>query len=212
MSSYIQVAGMTRILVGFPYDDYATMHLLGEQVDETKLTIEQVLHDVYADSQGGPQGDPIEQQVLALRIRGSLNLSKWDPEIRRKLIQHNLMTTEGQFSDAEIGGLLLRDRSFRFAFSPSKSNPIPASDFLTSAADPDEDKDLFFYNFPCCTVSAPIETGQSTKYSMLNFDFRAWRVPEDHLLAPADPSVGLIYNRDATGIDDKYLPLTMKVT
>jgi hypothetical protein len=207
MAEYIQVAGKSNILIGFP-SDYTEMMSVGEQMDDTKISIEQVLHDIPGDSQGGPQGDPIEQQILALRVRGQLNLSKWDPAVRRLLIQHGVMATEGSFKQSEIGALLLRDRSLRIVISPSRDTPIPAGD-------PDGGKDYFYYNFPCCTVTSPIETGQGTKFSALSFQFRAWRVPEGHDLAPGTSGAnwrdGLIWNRDATDVDDVYLPPGMKV-
>lgn len=198
--SYIQVAGKSNILIGFPDDAYATLWRVGEQMDDTRLTVEHVLHDVPGDSQGGPQGDPIEQQILAMRVRGTLNLSKWDPEIRDLIIRHNSMAQLGSFSDAEIGALQLRDRSFRIVISPSKVNLIPALDRL-GAASQFAGQDYYFWNFPCTTIAAPIETGQGTKFSALQFAFRAWRVPDGHPLAPSDPTEGLVWNKDVTGVD-----------
>jgi hypothetical protein len=195
---YIQVAGKSNLLIGFPDDGYATMHSLGEQLDETKITAELVTHDVPGDSQGGPQGDPIEQQILALRYRGIFNLSKWDPGIRERLITHNLMATPGKFADHEIGALMLRNRSFRIAISPSRSNPIGTTGV-----------DYFFYNFPCCMIASPIEVGQGTKFSVLQFSFRAFRVPQGHPLAPSDHREGLIWDRDAEGIAQEFLPASM---
>ena len=211
---YIQVTGKSNLLIGFPYDNYAVMHRLGEQMDDTKITIENVMHDVPGDSQGGPQGDPIERQILAQRIRGQFNLSKWDPEIKAKIEQHNVMGKEGHFADSEIGALTLRDRSFRIVISPSRDNPIPTDDFLTTAAHPDAEKDFFYRNFCCCVLDSPIETGVGTKFSALQFAFRAFRVPEGHPLAPGtggeDYRHGLIWNRDTTGVPNLLLPPGMQ--
>jgi hypothetical protein len=211
---YIQVAGKSNILIGFPSDDYAVCHRIGEQMDETRLSVTPIFHDVPGDSQGGPQGDPIERQILALNIRGVLNLSKWDHTIRDRIERHNLMSNEGSFADNEIGGLTLRDRSFRIVISPSRSNPIPATDPISTEAHPDAGLDYFFRNFVCCVLDSPIETGQGTKFSALQFSFRAFRAPEGHALAPSGSGAsyrdGLIWNRDATGVDDDYLPLTMR--
>lgn len=203
--SYIQVAGKSDLLIGFPDDDYATLHRIGEQMDDTRLTVEHVMHDVPGDSQGGPQGDPIEQQILALRVRGVLNLSKWDPEVRDLIFRHNSMASIGSFADSEIGALQLRDRSYRIVISPSKENLIPALD-LFGVASQFAGLDYFFWNFPCCTLSSPVETGQGTKFSALQFSFRAWRVPEGHTLAPSDPTEGLIWNKDNTGVDEVLNP------
>ena len=212
-SPAIKVAGKSNLLIAFPADDYEVCHRLGEQMDETQITTELVTHDVPGDSQGGPQGDPIEQQLLALRMRCNFNLSKWDPIVRDKLIQHNLMATRGSFSNAEIGGLMLKDRSFRIVISPTKDNTIPVTDPLTGDPHPDAGTDYFYYNFCCCTVSAPIETGQGTKFSALRFSMRAWRVPEGHPLAPGSGGIdfanGLIWNRSITGVPVSLLPPAM---
>lgn len=207
---YIQVAGKSNILIGFPDDDYAQMHRIGEQLDETRLTMEMVTHDVPGDAQGGPQGDPIEQQVLAFRIRGTLNLSKWDHTVRKMLEDHNVMAKHGSFSDSEIGALLLRDRSFRIVISPSKSNPIATPNPITTVVDPNATADHFYRNFPCCTIASPIEIGQGTKFSSLQFQFRVWRTPEGHPLAPVAYQEGLLWNYDKTGVDNAYLPLSMR--
>jgi hypothetical protein len=207
VAPYIQVAGKSNILIGFPDDDYATVDRLGEQMDETRISVRHVLHDVPGDSQGGPAGDPIEQQILALQYTVQFNLSKWAPDVRDRLIQHNAMATLGSFADSEIGALLLRDRSFRIVISPSRDSVIPAGA-------PGAGEDYFYYNFCCCTVTSPIETGQGTKFSALQFSMRAWRVPEGHPLAPgssgADFAEGLIWNRDTTGVPSLLLPPGMR--
>lgn len=192
MTSYIQVAGKSSLLVGFPDDDYATLDILGEQMDDTQISVAPIFHDVPGDSQGGPQGQPIEKQHLGFRVTGQFALSKWDPAVVRKIRQY-AMAKEGAISDAEMGALMLRDRSLRIAIYPAKSNPIPVG-----AQDAGED--YFFWNFPCCLVTTPIETGQGTKFSVCRFSFEAFRVPAGHELAPTDPSEGIIWNKDDTAV------------
>ena len=211
---YIQVAGRSQLLIGFP-GNLNVMHRLGEQMDDTKIRTELVTHDVPGDSQGGPQGDPIEQQLLAMRMTAEFNLSKWDPIVYEKLKRHATMAVDGSFSLAETGALLLRDRSFRIVISPSKNTTIPVTDPLTGDAHPDAGKDYHYYNFCCCTISSPIAIGQGTKFSALQFSMRAFRVPEGHALAPgsggADWANGLIWNRSTTGVANAYLPSNMDV-
>src|SRR6056297_2726956 len=158
MASYVQVAGFSNLLVGFTDDDYATLDVLGEQMDDTQISVAPIFHDVPGDSQGGPQGQPIEKQHLGYRVTGSFALSKWDPAVVRQ-IRRYAMAKEGAITDAEIGALMVRDRSLRIVVSPSKANEIPAN-----AQDAGED--YFFWNFPCCLVTSPIETGQGTKFSV----------------------------------------------
>jgi hypothetical protein len=196
MAEYIQVAGKSDLYVGFPSNSYATLLKIGEQMDDTQLDVEQIFHDVPGDRHGGPQGRPIERQILGMTVRGQFNLSRWDPEVRRLIIQHNAMSKEGSISDSEIGALVLRDRSFRICIVPSRDNIIGAG--LQDAG-----KDYFFYNFPCCCVTGAIATGQGTKFSTLRFAFEAFRVPTGHPLAPTNPAEGLIWNRD-TALVPKY--------
>lgn len=192
MASYIQVAGKSSLLIGFPDDDYATLDVLGEQMDDTQISVQPIFHDVPGDAQGGPQGKPIEKQLLGYDVRGQFNLSKWDPAVVRQ-IRKFAMTADGKISDAEIGSLMLRDRSLRIYIYPSKSNPIPVG-----AQDAGED--YYAWNFPCCLVTSPIETGQGTKFSACRFSFEAFRVPDGHTLAPTDPTEGLIWDKDDTGV------------
>ncbi len=192
--SYIQVAGKSDIYIGFPSDAYATLLKIGEQLDDTRLEFENVFHDVLGDANGGPQGRPIERQFLGASVRGQLSLSKWSPEAYRRILAHNVMATDGKVLDSEIGALILRDRSFRVVIAPSRSNIIGAD--LQG-----EGKDAFFYNFPCCCVSSPVNCGQGTKFSLLSFSFEAFRMPEGHPMEGTEgANVGTIWNRDSTNV------------
>lgn len=194
MSEYIQVAGKSNIYIGFPNDGYTTLVKLGEQADEAMLPIENYDHEVPGDRHGGPQGPPIEVQRLGMVVSGQFSLSRWDPFVRRMLIDHGVTAIHGRLQDHEIGSLLIRDRSFRVVIAPSKPNPIPIGQ-------PGAGQDAFFYNFPAALVSGPVETGQGTKFSMLRFSMRAHRVPEGHPYANAGgfgEGVGVIWNRDSS--------------
>lgn len=192
MASYIQVAGKSDLLIGFPDDDYATLDILGEQMDDTQVSVAPIFHDVPGDSQGGPQGQPIEKQHLGYRVTGQFALSKWDPAVVRQIRQY-AMAKEGAITDAEMGALMLRDRSVRIVVSPSKANPIPVGA-------QDAGKDYFFWNFPCSLVTSPIETGQGTKFSVCRFSFEAFRVPAGHELVSATTIAGDIWNKDDAGV------------
>jgi hypothetical protein len=195
MAEYIQVAGKSNLYIGFPSNSYATLVKIGEQIDETRLTVQKFLHDVPGDRHGGPQGPPIEKQQLGMMVRGQFSLSRWDPVVRRLIEAHNVNATEGKMTDAEIGSLLLRDRSFRICIAPSKPNPIPFGEI-------DAGKDWFYRNFPCAIITDPIECGQGTKFSVLSFGFEAHRVPEGHPYALAFSSnVGVVYDRNS-----QYVP------
>lgn len=193
MAEYIQVAGKSNIYIGFPANGevsaYATLHKLGEQLDDTRLEIEHIFHDVHGDAHGGPQGRPIERQILGMSVRGQLTLSRWDPAVRRRIFAHGVMGTEGAIADHEIGALILRDRSFRIVIAPSRSNPI-------EVGEPDAGKDYFFWNFPCCCVTGAVSSGQGTKFSVLNFAFEAFRIPAGHPKNLGGDGLGVVWNRD----------------
>jgi hypothetical protein len=192
MPEYIQVAGASKLYIGFPANNYSTLVKIGEQMDETRLSVQKFTHDVPGDSHGGPQGPPIEKQQLGMIVRGQFSLSRWDPAVKRLIESHNVNAVEGRITDAEIGSLLLRDRSFRIVIAPSKSNPIPFGES-------DAGKDWFFRNFPCCVVGDPVECGQGTKFSVLSFSFEAHRVPVGHYYALTNANnVGVVYNRDSS--------------
>lgn len=195
MAEYIQIAGHSSIWIGFPEDRdsgglYAKMTEVGEQLDETQLAVQSFFHDVPGDRHGGPQGPPIERQILGQIVRGVLNLSRFDPEVRRRLHRHNAFATEGTILAAEIGSLLFRDRGFRIVIVPGKANVIPTQ----VPALQDAGKDYFAWNFPCVMINDAIECGQGTKFSALRFAFEAHRAPEGH------PNTGVLWNREVADV------------
>lgn len=193
---YIQVAGKSEIWIGYPENRdaatgaYSDMFKVGEQIDDTQLAVQTFYHDVPGDSHGGSQGPPIERQVLGQIVRGMLNLSSFDPEVRRRLHRNNAFAVEGAVADAEIGSLLFRDRGFRIVIVPGRANVIPTQ----LPALQDAGKDYYAWNFVCCVVSEAVECGQGTKFSALRFAFEAHRAPKGH------PNAGLLWNREVADV------------
>lgn len=194
---YIHIAGKSEIWIGYPENMtagtgvYTAMTKLGEQIDDTQLVVQSFYHDVPGDRHGGQQGPPIERQILGQIVRGSLNLSRFDPQARTRLHRNNAFATEGTVLDSEIGSLLLRDRAYRIVIVPSRANLIP----VAIPALQDAGKDYFAWNFPCVVLSGAIECGQGTKFSALRTQFEAHRAPEGH------PKAGVIYNRDVADVE-----------
>lgn len=189
---YIQIAGKSEIWIGVSADrasdgSYSTMTKVGEQIDDTRLAVQAFYHDVPGDRHGGPQGPPIERQILGQIVRGMFNLSRFDPEVRRELTKQNVFATEGTILDSEIGSLLLRDRSYRVVIVPGRANPIGVG--LDGAGD-----DYYAWNFPCVSINGAIECGQGTKFSALSFQFEAHRAPDGH------PNAGVIWNRSVADV------------
>jgi hypothetical protein len=193
-TEYIQVAGKSDLYIGFPGDSYATLLKIGEQLDETKIEINQIFHDVHGDRNGGPQGPPIERQFLGMTATCQFNLSRFSTEVHRRILTHNVLATQGKIIDSEVGALILRDRSFRIAIVPSRSNLIGSG--LANAG-----TDAFFYNFPCCCIASPVATGQGTKFSLLSFTMQAYRVPEGHPITIGSGNAGnagVMWNKVST--------------
>lgn len=201
MADYIQIAGKSEIFIGFPSDEFATVEKIGEQINDTQLAVNPILHRVPGDAHGGPEGDGIEEQLLGFTVEGQLDLSKWDPEVKRKIERFNLLTRDGAIADSQIGALLRRDRSFRVLIYPAKSNPIGATNAGFGAAETD---DYFARNFVCCIIDKPIVLGQGTKFSQLRFSFTAHRAPAGHAIYTKSGAVytsdqGIVWDRDLTG-------------
>ena len=208
MPEYIQVAGKSKIYIGFPEDDYATVEKIGEQMNDTQLTVNTVFHKVPGDAHGGPEGPEIESQILGQTVTGQLNLSRFDPEVRRKIERHNLFTRDGAVAESEIGALTHRDRSFRVLIFPSRENLIGVGNagFGATATD-----DYFARNFVCCTFETPIAIGVGTKFSQLQLSFTAHRAPEGHAVytrsgSPYEPDEGIIWDYDLTGSPHEPTP------
>lgn len=195
MAEYINIAGKSNLWIGFPADrgsdgSYATMTKIGEQMDDTRLSVQNFTHDVPGDRHGGPQGPPIERQILGQVVRGGFNLSRFDPAIISKLHSHNAFATPGVILDAEIGTLLIRDKGFRIVIVPTRTN------LITAGGD-----DYFAWNFPCCMISGAVECGQGTKFSTLAFQFEAHRSPEGH------PNEGVLWNRNVADVEALINPV-----
>ena len=193
----IQVTGKSEIWIGFPEDMaadtgvYSKMTKVGEEIDDTQLSVQNFYHDIHGDRHGGPQGPVIERQILGQIVRGILNLNRFDPQVRVRLNRGNAFATEGTVLDSEIGSLVLRDRSFRIAIVPTRANIIP----VATPALQDAGLDYYAWNFPCVQVNSAIECGQGTKHAMLRFQFEAHRAPEGH------PKAGIVYNRDVADVE-----------
>ena len=185
---YINVAGKSNIWIGLPAyrtltGEYTQMLKVGEQMNETSISIQHYLHDVPGDRYGGPQGPPIERQMLGMVARVNFQLSRWSQAVRRALEKHNVFSNHGVVGESEVGSLLLRDRSFRVLIEPAKSNTIPVGV-------EDEGGDYFCFNFPCAMLTSPVEVGQGTKFSMLTFSMEAHRAPDGH------PNEGILFDRN----------------
>jgi len=167
-----------------------TLFWFGEQMDDTAIITREFFNDVPGDSNGGPQGPPIERQVLGRIVQISFSLSTWSQRVRYWLERQNTVySVNGAVYDWEIGTPILQKHRFRLLIVPTRNNPIPAG----GAADKSDD--WFTFNFPTALMSSPIECGQSTKFSALSFTMEAHRTPPID-----DANRGVIWNRDITGL------------
>lgn len=199
---YIQVAGKSDLYLAvmgsgsagtniqqnpanFTPGEFGDLIKIGEQMDDTKIQVQGYFHDVFGDRHGGPQGPPIERQMLGQIARVQFSLSRWSHEVRAMIQQHNVFATDGAVQDSEVGALMFRDRCFRLLIKNSRENYSQSGD------------DPFTYNFVCATLSTPVDCGQGSKHSILQFSMEAHRAPEGH------PNAGVLWNRDIEGLESE---------
>lgn len=188
-TEYIQVAGKSNIHIGD--SDYSSggsgddvaLAKLGEQMDDTVLEVQRFKHNVPGDRHGGPQGPPIEIQDLGVLVRGTLNLSRFDPDLMADLQGQNVNATIGKVESSEVGTLLLLENAYRIVIEPMKDNTSDALSY-----------DPFFYNFVCCVIASPVVVNQGTKFSTLRLTFEAHRAPDGH------DKAGFVWDRDDMGL------------
>lgn len=188
----VQVAGGSNLYIANgspvePGDD--TLYWFGEQMDDTAIVTREFFNDVPGDSNGGPQGPPIERQALGRIVQISINLSTWSQKVRYWVERQNMYSVNGAVNDWEVGTPLLQYHRFRLLIVPARNNKLTAADPV------DKSEDWFTFNFPTVLMSSPIECGQGTKFSSLSFTLEAHRGP-----AIDDTNRGVIWNRDVTGL------------
>lgn len=208
IQEYIQVGGKVDVFLAFPVSShvapdfpfvplplnalgvpgsgavaYAQLYKLGESEDEIRPSIMRKTGSVFGDRHGGREGDPIEKQFFGIGGSVRLRMSRWDPDVLGLVKNCGGLAPGGAVPLANIGSLVLRDRSFRMLLF-SVSNP------------------KFQYNYPCCWCDDAIEIGLGTKHSLLEFSVTAHRAPEGHWATPeSGPNLitGVVENRDITG-------------
>jgi hypothetical protein len=187
----VQVAGGSNLYIGDGAVPAAPLYWFGEQMDDTAIVTREFFNDVPGDSNGGPQGPPIERQVLGRIVQLSINLSTWNQRVRYWVERQNsAYSTNGAIYDYEVGTPILQAHRFRLLIVPARSNPI------TALPPADKSEDWFCFNFPTILMSSPIECSQGTKFSALSFTLEAHRGP-----AVDDATRGVLWNRDVTGLD-----------
>lgn len=189
----VQVAGGSNLYIadGATISPVPPLYWFGEQMDDTALVTREFFNDVPGDSHGGPQGPPIERQVLGRIVQVSINLSTWSQRVRYWVERQNsAYSVNGAIQDWEVGTPILQYHRFRLLIVPARNNK------LTAAAPADKSEDWFTFNFPTVLMSSPIECGQSSKFSALSFTLEAHRTP-----AVDVTNRGVIWNRDVTGLD-----------
>lgn len=186
----VKVAGASNIYIGNSLDTEDTLYWLGQQIDDMAIVTREFFNDVPADSHGGPQGPPIERQVLGRIVQLSFNLSTWSQRTRTWIEQQNTAySTPGTIYEWEVGTPLFQYHAFRILIVPARDNRITAAAPATKASD------WFTYNFPCCVMASPIEASQSTKFTGLSFTMEAHRVPQIN-----NALKGVIWNRSVSGL------------
>jgi len=193
----VWVPGRTNLYIADGMLEGAALFYFGEQSDDTPITTREFFNDVPGDSHGGPNGPPIERQVLGRIINIGFTLSTWSQEIREWLENHNFAYQyPGVIQDFEIGTPLLSRHRYRLLIVG-----IRANFFGADPANAEKNEDWFCSNYPCAILSSPVEINQGTKYAALRFTMEGHRVPplpEDG--DPQPPKRGIIWDRDIDGL------------
>lgn len=186
MADYIVVPGKFNIYVAcnFTYTigvetvAVGTPTKLGEMLDDLVIQPEQLEHMVPGDRNGGRAGDGIEFQFLGQRASVNLEMSRFDKDVAGALQRAGgLITTPGTIPDTAIGGLMLRDASYRFTF-------VPIRDATRTR------------NFPCGIVRRPHILAGGTKFETFSCEVTFHRAPEGHWTE----SDNVLFDADTTGI------------
>lgn len=187
----VKIAGASNIYFAQGNAETDPLYYVGEQIDQTGIVIREFFNDVPGDSQGGPQGAPIERQSLGRIHQISFTLSSWSQRLRYFLeAQNNVYSVAGAIKDYEIGAPLMEGHAFRVLVVPVRDNR------MTANQPADKSGDYFTFNFPTMILSGPVEIPQSSKFSTLTFTMEAMRTPR----SKADR--GIIWNRDVTGLSE----------
>ena len=164
MAAQVQRAKVTTIKVDMGGGE--GLETLGYALDVPEHRDQAFHHDVPGDEHGGPQGPPIDVQLLGRVSHVRCEMSKYDATVAKR-VQARLNAEGagnwGTMDTADIGTLMIQDsKTFRV--------------LLSNTNDP--------RNFPICLCRQPVEIGVGTKFSTLIFEFEAHR----------NQSTGVIWN------------------
>lgn len=153
MTPVVNKAGVTEVKV----DISGSLVTLGYTLDMAEVRDQSFHHDVPGDQHGGPQGPPIDIQLLGRIAHVRVEMSKYDKTVEQTLrarLKNEGAGNAGIMDTADIGTLMIQDaKTFRVV--------------LSNANDP--------RNFPICLIREPIEVGAGTKFSTLILEFEAHR-------------------------------------
>jgi hypothetical protein len=114
-------------------------------------------HDVPGDEHGGPQGPPIDIQILGRIYHVRTELSKYDRTVANKVrarLKSNGAALAGTMQTADIGTLMIQDVKYMRVLLDNANDPM---------------------NFAVAFLREPIEVGLGTKFSSLIVEFEAHR-------------------------------------
>ena len=152
MPKQVNVTGLTNIRIQLAIGAGQLVDL-GESQDMVDIDERVFLHNVPGDAHGGPQGPPIDVQMLGMTVGVTCELSRWDPNQVDALRQRRVLGSLGSILATDVGDLLLSTGSFRVLLdTPTRA-----------------------LNFPTCILREPIRFSMGTKYTAVFFSFEAHR-------------------------------------
>ena len=110
MAITINVHGHTNVYVSDGIAGQSWQHL-GFAADTITITQQAFYHDVPGDYNGGPQGPPIDVQLMGSIVKVRLELSKWDEAVAAILHGRGSASVNAGVTHAQsdIGGLMFQN-------------------------------------------------------------------------------------------------------
>lgn len=183
MSEVYHIAGPARIRIGTGTGSPPALETLGYTHDGAQIREETGHLPLYADSNGGEQGAPIEVVWLSEWHTVRIELVKWDAAVAAKLLARVRKLPGGTASVAGVpppAGLMM------LGGVRGVGNPVSYRLLVHGVLEP--------RNYPRAIPQGVVELNKGSRHSRLTIELRCYRDP-----ISTSPTYGVLYNADYSG-------------